>query len=83
MNIKGLDLRLGDVVRLYDGAYADATVKNIQDGVVTLFRPYVSTPNFSYTGGVVCYVGIEEFKVNASQTFALVRQAEHIEWKCS
>ena len=72
--VDGKDLRLGDVVRLYDDAYADATVKNVTNAVVTLFRPYVVTADFSYSGGVICYVGIEEIHTSINTTFVLVRK---------
>lgn len=62
MTVKVADLKLGDVLQLFEGAYGTATVKQIKDGVVTLFRPYAATEDFSYTGGVICYTGIEECK---------------------
>jgi len=55
------ELKLGDVVELFDGPFGTATVKQIKDGSVTFFRPYVATANFSCTGGVICTIGIEEF----------------------
>lgn len=54
-------LRLADRVRLSDGPYGDATVSKVTETETTFFRPYVHTADFSYTGGVICYVGIEEF----------------------
>ncbi len=58
-------LQLTDKVKLGDGPYMTATVKQIRDdGTVTFFRPYVHTSNFSYTGGVICTIGIEEFSTN-------------------
>jgi hypothetical protein len=70
------DLKLGDVVQLDIESYRDATVKQIKDGEITLFRPYVQTADFSYTGGVMCYVGIEEFKIplDANRAIRLVRK---------
>lgn len=55
-------LQLADVVDLggRDG-YSYATVKQIRDNTITFFRPYVQTADFSYTGGVICYIGFEEF----------------------
>ena len=38
------------------------TVKQIHDGYITFFRPYTHTADFSHTGGVICYVGTEEWK---------------------
>lgn len=56
------ELRLADVVDLggIDG-YSYATVSNIRDGLITFYRPYTHTADFSYTGGVICYLGIETF----------------------
>jgi len=69
------DLRLADTVLLQaDAAYACATVKNVTDTEVTLFRPYTQTADFSYAGGVICYIGIEEFKVprNSANVYTVV-----------
>jgi hypothetical protein len=46
-----------------DAAMGLITVKQVTDKEVTLFRPYTHTADFSSTGGVICYVGIEEWKV--------------------
>lgn len=57
-------IALGDIVRNSRDAaipfsYPDSTVCKVnEDGTVNLFRPYVHTGDFSYTGGVICYVGI-------------------------
>ena len=59
------ELQLGDMVTqnpYQRGApWSTCIVKQISDDEVTLFRPYGTTADFSYTGGVICYVGIEEF----------------------
>lgn len=64
--VKYADLRLGDIVDLRHSAYSTATVKQIRKYeeylYVTFFRPYVHTSDFSYTGGVITYIGIEEFE---------------------
>ena len=63
------ELQLGDrIMRLLDSGDPDleggvTTVKQIADGKVSLFRPYTHTADFSSTGGVICYVGIEEYNV--------------------
>ena len=63
--VKTEDLRLRDVV-VVDGLmpFPHATVVNITDDEVTFFRPYVHTGDFSYTGGVLHYVGYEKWSVN-------------------
>jgi hypothetical protein len=55
------EIGLGDVVSLgWNDGYDNATVCKVhEDGTVDLFRPYTHTADYSYTGGVICYVGIE------------------------
>jgi hypothetical protein len=69
--LKADELQLGDVVELFEGPYGCGTVKQIKDGMITFFRPYTATADFSYTGGVICYVGIEESSrtVNPRETY--------------
>ncbi len=61
-------LQLGDTVQYVGNHFPFKTqvVKQIKDDVVTFFRPYVHTADFSYTGGVICYIGIEEYQVPVS-----------------
>lgn len=66
VRVKAKDLRLADTVRCYTALWNFAIVKNIKDGQVTLFRPYGTTEGFSFTGGVICYIGIEEFEIPAN-----------------
>lgn len=67
--IRTSELQLGDrIMRVFDSGEYDleggvTTVKQIADGNVSLFRPYTHTADFSSTGGVICYVGIEEYNV--------------------
>ena len=60
--MKATGLQLADTV--LDAANHEIgllTVKQIKDGQITFVRPYIHTADFSYTGGVICYTGIEEF----------------------
>jgi hypothetical protein len=64
-------MRLGDRVRLYPRplhCFTDMVVKQINEGDVTFFRPYVHTTDFSFQRGVICYVGIEEYTVRINDT---------------
>lgn len=63
--IKANALQLGDTVRRKgcEMPFGTATVKQIKDGHAHLFRPYVHTNDFSYTGGVICYIGTETYPV--------------------
>ncbi len=38
-------------------------VTQVKNGMVHLWRPYGTTADFSYTGGVIPYVGIESYKI--------------------
>ena len=38
-----------------------STVKQIKGDDITFYRPYTHTGDCSYTGGVLCYVGVEEW----------------------
>ncbi len=70
------DLRLGDAVRLSLQKFSDATVYRINEEkkCVDVWRPYVHTSEFSYTGGVVPYIGIEDFSISFEQKVFLVER---------
>ena len=53
------ELRLGDVVQLFDGPFGTATVQKVTDEAVHMERPYGVSADFSYTGGVITYIGHE------------------------
>lgn len=71
------DLRLGDRVQVGAGAYMTATVYEVTDQDITLYRPYVAISDFSYghrltgnrtefapeEGRVIHYIGTEEIRV--------------------
>lgn len=59
-------LRLGDVIKTskLDEAFTSATVIDVTEDEVTLFRPYVHTGDYSHTGGVTPYVGFEQYKLS-------------------
>lgn len=65
--IRAMDMQLGDVIRPFDsgnpGPWTSAIVKRITDDSIVLFRPYGVSADFSYTGGVICYTGIEEYTI--------------------
>jgi hypothetical protein len=66
MNVKIKDLRLADIVRLDLAPFGDAVVRQVTPTIVILFRPYVTTADFSYTRGVIPYIGIEEITLLTS-----------------
>jgi hypothetical protein len=71
VKMKTFELQLADVVDIgsmgSDG-WNTAIVKQIEGDNVTLFRPYGTNADFSYTGGVLCYVGIEQYVVPRSSS---------------
>lgn len=69
-------LELGDTVSLnWEDGYDSATVCQLhEDGTIDLFRPYTHTADFSYTGGVICYVGFETIKHADPARFTLLRK---------
>lgn len=64
--VRYVDLAIGDIIRLpgIEG-YKDATVYNIENGYVHVVRPYVHCADFTYTGGVITYLGDEKFSIPA------------------
>lgn len=74
------ELQLADVVRMdgQNGPFMDFIVKKINNDSVDLWRPYGTTTDFSYTGGVICYIGTEDMNVrlDSSLRFDLMRRTE-------
>jgi hypothetical protein len=69
-------LKLGDVIQVFEGPYGTATVKKIESEKLTLFRPYALTQDWSYTGGVICTLGIEEYSI-----FITNSKMEYVLWR--
>ncbi len=62
--IKTSELQLADKIYSPDNYdLGNSVVKQIKEGMITLFRPYPITENFSYTGGVICSIGIDEYTI--------------------
>ncbi len=63
-------LHIGDIVCYYcphsvrTNPFDSMIVKQIIGSIITLFRPYGVTADFSYIGGIICYIGVEEVKIN-------------------
>jgi len=61
--MRNVDLQLADqVMRTDNPTLGICTVKQIKDHWVTFYRPYTHTADFSHTGGVICYTGVETWK---------------------
>ena len=70
--MKKEDAKLGAVIRMKgtgtNRAYSCCTIKQIEDGKVKLFRPYVHANGCVYSGNsVILYIGIEEYTISESQ----------------
>lgn len=72
------ELQLADTIDLGFQPWGSAVVTQIKDGCVTLWRPYGHTADFSYTGGVVAYVGLEVITVeqDSDRTYKVVQRKE-------
>lgn len=61
------ELKIGDVVKLLpinpNDTFNEMTVIAATTAFVKFFRPYVHLGDFTHTGGVTPYIGIEEFEV--------------------
>jgi len=68
-SIKVSDLNLGDVIRLFDDGYGDATVCKLEaNGDVGVHRIYIHPTGFEYgecPRRIITYIGSEEFTVYA------------------
>ncbi len=66
--IKTNELQLGDVVAQnpVTQPWGSTLVVRVTDDAVHLFRPYGVTADFSYTGGVIPYIGVETYEVERS-----------------
>ena len=71
-------LGLGDIVKVHDGPYGSATVRQVySDGSVQVWRPYVMVADFSYTGGVIPSIGLEDFRLwGTGHTVELLRKGD-------
>lgn len=62
------ELRLADVIELFEGPFGTGVVRQITDDMVIIMRPYGVTGDFSYTGGVPYSVGNEECRYLLTDT---------------
>ena len=65
ITIQAKELKLGDVIQCLgiNQEFSTGIVKQVKSDSITIYRPYAVTANFSYTGGVICYTGIEEYQI--------------------
>ena len=68
--IKASELKLADTVRTTEGdvPWACGTIVQVSSNTVRIFRVYGITADFSYTGGVIPYIGVEEYDINKDDT---------------
>jgi hypothetical protein len=68
INVRVTELKLADVVELFEGPFGTGVVKQITADTVIIQRPYGVTGDWSYTGGVPYSVGNEECKYLLAHT---------------
>jgi len=71
MKLKTNQLKLGDIVQAYKGKFGTAIVNSVEGNMIRLFRPYIVTAAFKTGNEVICYTGIEEFALVASDSIEL------------
>ena len=78
INLKAHELKLADIVELFDDGYGTATVVQITESEIHFFRPYVHTADFSYTGGVIHTIGFEycKYSLNSNRVFKVFQRTE-------
>jgi hypothetical protein len=78
ISLKARDLKLADTIDLGFSPWGTAIVKKITTRAVELFRPYGTTADFSCTGGVICYTGIEDINVSLESVreFCVIERKE-------
>jgi len=68
-------LRPGDKIKIpfsQHSPFHDAMVENVDEKFVHIFRPYATSFDVLYSDGIICLVGIEEFKVPRDATIYYV-----------
>ena len=82
--VKARDLHLADIIRVpsssaeIDMPWNTAIVREVTATEVKLFRPYGTTANFSYSGGVICYVGIENYSIPRNDLLYTVLEGKEL-----
>ena len=71
------DLRIGDVVQMFEGPFGTAIVKNATKDQVTFFRTYAVTSDVAYSNGLIGYTGVEEFSrgLPSEQTYFVYQRS--------
>lgn len=60
------DINLGDVLEIDNDCYGHCTVyRKNKDGSIQVTRPYIKCNDFEYTGGVMTYIGHEDFAIHS------------------
>ena len=73
------DLRVGDVVKWFDGPFGTAIVEQVTADEVKLFRPYGTTSGFTYSGNkTICYHGSESgtYSSSSKEQFLVYQRGE-------
>lgn len=78
MKVKIGSLNIGDIVSLGDWAFSHAIVKNKTEKIITLFRPYMDRPTFSFTSGAIMLTGHEtlNYAVDSNTELELLEKSK-------
>ncbi len=64
MKTAAKDLKVGDVIEAFPGAFGTAVVSHVGETQARLFRPYATTAGFIHSDNrTICYTGIEEWLI--------------------
>lgn len=76
--LKVSELKLADVVELFEGPFGTGVVRQITKEQVIISRPYGVTGDFSYSGGVSFSVGVEECRyfLSSLHTFTVFQRKD-------
>lgn len=58
-NIPRTEIKLGDIVQCFGGAYGTGTVTQVTPTEIVVTRPYLHVSDVEYTGGLLAYTGLE------------------------
>jgi hypothetical protein len=80
VTIAARHVKLGDTIELafMTGPFRMAVARQVTDKEIVLFRSYIHTSDFSYTGGVICYHGYEDVVISRDSN-TLLRLCERRE----
>ena len=73
-NVTANELQLMDIIRPFNGVYCTATVIKIEEERIKVIRPYIHTSRVETLGGVIPYIGWEEYFISKTDMVELVEK---------